>query len=161
MSNNCRQLPRHCRPRRVVGVFERRKSRSFCKSLSSQLRSYRLRRCCIAPIFSPFFDRLIVPTSRIFSFFLVLFSIVRLILPCQISSVCMRIGYELFMVSERANYGRKSDFIYYRSPDAIYNRRELVARAVTFFSVIYANFGADPPLRESQEVISMRSHPSG
>jgi len=32
---------------------------------------------------------------------------------------------------------------------------------LTFFSVIYANFGTDPPLRESQEVISMRSHPSG
>lgn len=102
MSNNCRQLPRHCRPRRVVGVFERRKSRSFCKSsLSSQLRSYRLRRCCIAPISSSFFNRSIVPTSRIFSFSLVLFSILGLILPCQISSVCTGIGYELFMVSER------------------------------------------------------------
>lgn len=105
MSNNCRQLPRHCRPRRVVGVFERRKSRSFCKSLSSQLRSYRLRRRCIAPIFPPFFDRSIDATSRIFFFFfpLVLFSISGPILPCQTSSVCTRIGYELFIVSERAD----------------------------------------------------------
>lgn len=102
MSNNCWQLPRYCRPCRVVGVFERRKSQSFCKSLSSQLRSYQLQRCCIAPIFSSFFLS-IVRLLASFPFFLVLFLILGPILLCQTSSVCTRIGYELFMVSERAS----------------------------------------------------------
>lgn len=124
------------------------KGGSFCKSFSSQLRSYRLRRRCIAPIFPPLFDRSIVPASRS----LFLFPCVVLnpgASPCQTSSVCTRIGYELFMASERANerakYGRKSDFMYYRSPDAIYNRREPVARAVTFFSVWFTLISA--PIR--------------
>jgi len=117
------------------GVFERRKTRSFCKSLSSQLRSYRLRRRCIAPIFSPLFDRSIVPTPRIFSFLIVLFSILGAnpSLP-NIQRLCED---RLWIIHDkRANerdYGRKSDFMYHRSPDVIYNRQELVARTVNVF----------------------------
>ena len=80
-------------------------------------------------LLSPFFNRLIV---LFISFpFSCLFLILRAnpSLP-NIKRLCED---RLWIIhSKRASerdYGRKSDFMYYRSPDAIYNRWELVARA--------------------------------
>lgn len=76
-------------------------------------------------------------------------------------NVCARIGYELFIMKSKRTMDEKA-VLYTGRPDVIYiiNESRLHER-LQFFSVIYVNFGAHPPLRESQEVISMGAHPSG
>lgn len=155
MSNNCQKLHRHCRPRRVAGVFERQKSerggKAFVKSLSSQLRSYRLYETARRVVYrSSYSFYLAIDSSSSwllasfsFSSCTAPFSIPGPILLCQTSSVCARIGYELFMVSasERASglWTKKRFYITWPvTPDAIYNRLHERLRFSVWFTLISA-----------------------
>jgi len=105
--------------------------------------------------------RLTCKIVRSKALYVVHFYRVTSVLVCE-NSVCARIGYELFMISERTSgITDEKATLCTTGRRMLYIGESWLHEQLTFFSVIYANFGADPPLRESQEVISMRSHLSG